>query len=167
MANPEITTPHPVSAPANRKEMSLQKILVVTDYSREASDGIDHAIKIAKLTGAHVALLHVVELRRSEINPELVAAVERIQSNIDHLRQQAMKHPEEICKEIRASGINCTVHVRLGIPYEEILDEAEKTNPDLLVIGRKGTSGLARFLLGSTTERVVRHAPCSVLVARA
>jgi nucleotide-binding universal stress UspA family protein len=51
-------------------------------------------------------------------------------------------------------------------PSQEILNEAEKTNPDLIVLGNKGTSGVTRFLLGSTAERIVRYAKCSVLVVR-
>jgi nucleotide-binding universal stress UspA family protein len=62
--------------------------------------------------------------------------------------------------------VNCTATARLGVPAEEILNEAENTNPDLIVLGNKGTSGLARFLLGSTAERIVRYAKCSVLVVR-
>jgi nucleotide-binding universal stress UspA family protein len=80
---------------------------------------------------------------------------------------RAMERLEALSETIRGSGISCTASARLGIPSEEILREAENTKPDLIVLGNKGTLALTRFLLGSTAERVVRHARCSVLVVRA
>jgi nucleotide-binding universal stress UspA family protein len=77
------------------------------------------------------------------------------------MRQNAIAHLESLCKEIKTSGIDCTASVRIGVPYEEILEEGEKIAPDLIIAGSKGRSGLARFLLGSTAERVVRHTLCS------
>jgi nucleotide-binding universal stress UspA family protein len=62
--------------------------------------------------------------------------------------------------------MECTESVRVGIPYEEILREAETIAPDLIVLGGKGYSVFARILLGSTAEQVVRFARCSVLAAR-
>src|SRR5260370_35472351 len=79
---------------------------------------------------------------------------------------RSMDRLEALCKVIRTPGIECTASVRIGIPYEEILSEAEKIAPDLIVLGGKGYSALARILLGSTAEQVVRFARCSVLVAR-
>jgi universal stress protein A len=56
--------------------------------------------------------------------------------------------------------------VRVGNPAQEILEEAARQNSDLIVISTHGHSGLRLLLLGSTTERVVRHASCPVLVVR-
>lgn len=59
-----------------------------------------------------------------------------------------------------------TRDVRRGAPAEEILREAEERPTDLVVLGSRGLHGIARFFLGSVAERVARHAPCPVLVAR-
>jgi nucleotide-binding universal stress UspA family protein len=78
---------------------------------------------------------------------------------------KAMERLDSLCKEIRTT-VACTATVRIGVPYEEILNEAEKVGPDLIVLGGKGVSALARMVLGTTASQVVRFAQCSVLVAR-
>ena len=118
------------------------------------------------MTSRHLSLLHVVEVRTSEINPTGLVGIERILANLDAVARQARERLESSAAHARERGVECTVGVRMGIPYKEILDEVEKTAPDLVVIGHKGASRLARFLLGTTADRVVRYASCSVLVSR-
>ena len=156
MADPELTTPDSAAEPCIPKDVPLKKALVVTDFSPDASAATDYALKLAKLAGIQIALLHIVEVPTYQIHPEVVAARKRVDETF-----------EALAEVVRNEGVNCTATVRLGIPTEEILTEAEKTEPDLIFIGNKGTSALARFLLGSTAERVVRYARCSVLVVRA
>jgi universal stress protein family protein len=70
MADPETTTRH-AAASSSPKDVALKKALVVTDFSVEASAAIDHAVKLAKLAGMHLALLHVVEVPTYQITPRL------------------------------------------------------------------------------------------------
>lgn len=167
MADPEFTTPDSAGEPFIPKDVALKKALVVTDFSPDASAAIDYALKLAKLAGIQIALLHIVEVPTYQIHPEVVAARKRVDETFEAMRQRAAERLEALAKIVRNEGVSCTASVRLGIPTEEILTEAEKTEPDLIFIGNKGTSALARFLLGSTAERVVRYARCSVLVVRA
>ena len=167
MADPEFTTPDSAGEPFIPKDVALKKALVVTDFSPDAAAAIDYAVKLAKLAGIQIALLHIVEVSTYQIHPEVVAARKRVDETFEAMRQRAAERLEALAEVVRNEGVNCTATVRLGIPTEEILTEAEKTEPDLIFIGNKGTSALARFLLGSTAERVVRYARCSVLVVRA
>jgi nucleotide-binding universal stress UspA family protein len=167
MADPEFTTPDSAGEPFIPKEVALKKALVVTDFSPDAAAAIDYAVKLAKLAGIQIALLHIVDVPTYHIHPEVVAARKRVDETFEAMRQRAAVRLEALAESVRNEGVNCTASVRLGIPTEEILREAEKTEPDLIFIGNKGTSALARFLLGSTAERVVRYARCSVLVVRA
>ena len=167
MADPELTTPDSAAEPCIPKDVALKKALVVTDFSPDAAAAIDYAVKLAKLAGIQIALLHIVEVPTYQIHPEVVAARKRVDETFEAMRQRAAERLEALAEVVRNEGVNCTASVRLGIPTEEILTEAEKTEPDLIFIGNKGTSALARFLLGSTAERVVRYARCSVLVVRA
>jgi nucleotide-binding universal stress UspA family protein len=167
MADPEFATPDSPAEPFIPKDAPLKKALVVTDFSPDASAAIDYALKLAKLAGIQIALLHIVEVPTYQIHPEVVAARKRVDETLEAMRQRAAERLEALAEIVRNEGVNCTASVRLGIPTEEILTEAEKTEPDLIFIGNKGTSALARFLLGSTAERVVRYARCSVLVVRA
>jgi nucleotide-binding universal stress UspA family protein len=123
-------------------------------------------VNLAKLAGMQINLLHVVEVPTYQIHPEVAAANTRVEATFETMRQRAMERLQAVCERIRKEGVNCTATARLGAPSEEILNEAEKTNPDLIVLGNKGTSGLTRFLLGSTAELIVRYARCSVLVVR-
>jgi len=166
MPSPEAVNPKSIPALANRKEVTLEKILVPIDFSENASAAIDYAIRIGKLAGTHIALLYVVEVSRNQLNLDVYSASERIRSTLNDLETKALDRLESLCKEIRTPGIECAASVRIGIAYEEILNEAEKIAPDLIVLGGTGGSALARILLGSTAERIVRFARCSVLVAR-
>jgi nucleotide-binding universal stress UspA family protein len=166
MPDPEPVNPNATSALASRKEVTLEKILVPIDFSDYTSAAVDYAVRIGKLAGTHIALLYVVEIPRHQLSLEVYSASGRIRSTLNDMRTKAQDRLESLCNEIRTPGIECTAVMRLGIPYEEILSEAEKTAADLIVLGGKGYSALARILLGSTAEQVVRFARCSVLVAR-
>jgi nucleotide-binding universal stress UspA family protein len=62
--------------------------------------------------------------------------------------------------------VECSPHSRQGDPADAILDVAEETSADLIVVGNKGMTGAKRFLLGSVPNKVSHHAPCSVLIIR-
>ena len=74
---------------------------------------------------------------------------------------------DQVCEEenINPRLIRETL-VKVGIPYQEIANTAEALKTDLIVIATHGRTGLAHVLLGSTTEHLVRYAPCPVLVVR-
>jgi len=63
-------------------------------------------------------------------------------------------------------GITTSTHAREGEPADAILDVAEETGADLIVVGNKGMTGARRFLLGSVPNKISHHAPCGVLIAR-
>ena len=166
MSNPETTTSQIATGLTARNAVTFRKILVPIDLSTESSIPVAVAMKIATLGSARMVLLHVIELPRTELNPAVLAAMQRMQDHISSLKESAQRNLSAFGEEIRASKIECTEEVRMGIPYEEIVHAAEENIADLVVIGHKGGSKLMRLLLGSTAERVVRLARCSVLVAR-
>jgi nucleotide-binding universal stress UspA family protein len=166
MSNPESPSPNPPTTPAGRHEVTFQKILVATDAAEESPIMIDCAVKIAKLGATDIVLLHVIEITRSELNPSVFGSLTGIQSKIDARRQEALNRLKSLYEKIKTPPLECQTKVRMGIPYEEILDEAEQMAADVIILGHKAALGLGRFLLGSTAERVVRHASCSVFVVR-
>jgi nucleotide-binding universal stress UspA family protein len=95
-------------------------------------------------------------------------AAEASPLTIDHAVQLAQlgARLNALGEKLKGPRRVCQAKVRVGIPYEEILDEAEQMAAELILLGHKAAPGLGRFLLGSTAERVVRHASCSVFVAR-
>ena len=167
MPNPETASSPAIPIRVSEINVAPRHLLVPIDFSAESPTTVAYAAKIAKTAGARITLLHVVEIPRTEINPGLFAAMGQIQTRLKALREDAQRSLTAFANEVRALGVECTEEIRAGIPYGEILNVAEQTAPDLIVVGHKGASALARFLLGSTAERVVRHAPCSVLTVRA
>lgn len=143
-------------------EIQLKRILVPVDFSECSSKAMQYAASFAKQFGAEIVLLHVIQ---SPVYSE--GAVVAVTAMFDDasIRDAATKQLSEWRNRIRP-GAAVKVNVRSGVPYHEIVQAAEETNTDLIVIGTQGRSGLARMFIGSTAERVVRHAPCPVMVVR-
>lgn len=149
----------------------IKKILVPTDGSQFAGIGVRYATSLAKEHGATLRGIHVVDIRLLEgpflrdISASLgTAPYVNYQSNIVTILEErgeaALKAFTEACEE---SGVSHETHQCTGSVSHLIVDESELT--DLVVMGRGGEHGeWLDGLLGSTTEAVVRHAHCPVLV---
>jgi nucleotide-binding universal stress UspA family protein len=91
-------------------------------------------------------------------------------ANYEELRQsitqEAQTLVDRMLAAVRQAGFTVDAVVRQGDPRREIVEEAKAWKPDLIVVGSHGRTGISRWLLGSVAEYVVRHAPCSVEVAR-
>ena len=163
MTNTEVTKSEASSASPQPAAVKLRKILVSVNL--ETSAAIDCALELAKIPGMHFVLLHVIETPRSERNLGAFASEEN-KAKLEFRREQALHHLEAVSQKFQAAGALCTANVQIGVPHDEILNQAAVLAPDLIVVGSTATEGFTRFLLGSTAERVVRHAACSVFVAR-
>src|SRR2546429_487271 len=156
---PSNSTLPPISVPG----VNLKKILVPIDFSAQSKKAMDYALSFAKQFNAEVMLLHVIELTPLPAPPLTIVQDETTQAAV---HENAAKHLAEWRNEI-SSQAAVKASVRNGIsPHAEIVNAATEGNVDLIVLGTQGRTGLAHFLIGSTAERVVRHAPCPVLVVR-
>ena len=129
----------------------VDRILVATDFSLCSLNALGHAEDLARKVDAELILLHVepVPIAGSELGDVAHAGAEReLARTADGLRRY---HP----------GVRTIL--RAGAPDEEIVDAAATERASLLVMGTHGRTGLARALLGSVAEAVVRRAPCPVL----
>ena len=110
--------------------------------------------------GTYVRLISAVEMDAMAgfVELEKTEAFKRAKAAID--RAEAILHDSDAEFEI-------TTNVVEGNPKHILLDEAEAWNPDLIVVGSHGTNGLGRFLLGSVSQAIALHAPCSVEIVRA
>ena len=148
---------------AAKQCMAFTRILCPTDFSPGAEHAMRRAIQIAKRTDAELVLAHVWHV------PAIAFANEQLA--LSSLRQNAIDDVQrELEAVVRAASAQlaspATATIRKGVPWTEIVSLLEEQAFDLCVIGTQGRTGLARVLLGSVTEKVVRHAPCSVLVVR-
>jgi nucleotide-binding universal stress UspA family protein len=138
-----------------------KKILVPVDFSPASLDGLRYALGLARPFGARLTALHVIEplgpMARLEVD---VDAHER------KLREGVKLRLEELHLEVDEPAGAFDTLFREGASYHEIVGMAQRGDFDLIVMASLGRSGLVDMLLGSTAERVVRHAPCPVLVVR-
>ncbi|AAB85490.1 MULTISPECIES: universal stress protein [Methanothermobacter] len=138
------------------------KILLPTDGSKQANKAAEHAIWIARESGAEIIALTVMETSSLVGLPadDLIIRLREM------LEEEASRSLEAVKKLVEESGadIKLTVRTDEGSPAEAILRTVEKEGVDLVVMGTSGKHGLDRFLLGSVAEKVVRSAGCPVLV---
>jgi nucleotide-binding universal stress UspA family protein len=167
MKLPLATTPSkapPAGAAANPSaSIQLKTILAAADFSDESLAGVRYAVALAGKSGSAVTLLHVVE------PPSRLAGMEMVPLARTDEEVAALARAElaTLAERETADGVHPTACVRIGKPFHEIATAAREQAADLLVIASHGRSGWQRVLLGSTAERVVRHAPCPVLTVPA
>jgi nucleotide-binding universal stress UspA family protein len=152
----------PTAVPADPLGFKIERIVVPLDFSPASLEALDYAVWLAKKFRAAIHLVHIYPPDEASSIPgaghllfESAEAIERINDELMGIHQ---KHVPTFRPE------NC--HIRGGRPYEEIVRVAREIDADLIVLSTRGHSGLKHLLLGSTAERVVRNAPCPVLVAR-
>jgi nucleotide-binding universal stress UspA family protein len=142
--------------------LKIKDILVPVDFSEPSLKALKYALAFAEQFGAKLFLLHVVE---PVVVPDFASVPMPMDNN--RLATSAKARLEHLCK--RRGLERRLVHkklVRTGTPFREITDAARALKVDLIVIATHGYTGLAHAILGSTAERVVRHAPCPVLTVR-
>jgi nucleotide-binding universal stress UspA family protein len=144
-----------------------KRIVVGTDGSDTASLAVRHAIELAKATGASLDVVSAFEPATSpKLAPEdRVEVPGDVQYEVGG-RQEVNMVLERAAGEADKAGVQASTHAREGDPADALLDVAEETGADLLVVGNKGMTGAARFLLGSVPNKISHHAPCSVFIVR-
>jgi len=144
----------------------VRKILVPLDFSPASDYALTYAKALAADFGASLHVLHVIE-DRLMTGPW---PVEVYLGEMPRLREGLIKDAEsrmqECLKAIETSGIQATGEVLIGGPFQTIVELAGTAGVDLIVMGTHGRTGITHLLIGSVAERVVRHAPCPVLVVR-
>jgi universal stress protein A len=140
--------------------MDIHNILVPTDFSADAAYALQQALVLAAREHAHVLLLHV--LSRPEIMwPEVVWPMRA------HLVHEVQDEAEQRLQAVAAAQpFPIATLVLWGNPATEICRMAQGYGTDLIVMSTHGRTGLAHLFMGSIAERVVRSAPCSVLIVR-
>ncbi len=138
------------------------RILIPTDGSETSERAAEHGVKLAKVTGAEVIYLYVIDISSfSGIPTE--AIWENMRGLLEEEGKSSLSKVEAIAKE---NDVKVESIVKEGIPSEDISKTAEEKQVDVIVMGTAGRSGLDKLLLGSVTEKIIRTAPCPVLVIR-
>ena len=145
----------------------FRSIVVGTDGSQTATEAVKQAIELAKSMTAKLELVSAYEpVSGQRLREEATQAPDDVQWTINP-REDVNGTLEDAAELAREAGVpEVEVYARQGDPADAILDVAEETNADLIVVGNKGMTGARRFLLGSVPNRVSHHAPCSGMIVR-
>jgi nucleotide-binding universal stress UspA family protein len=142
-----------------REVPKYRKILAAFDGSEASESAFHQAMEVAAAFRAEVLLLSVAVPPEPAVEAELEARLE-----------DAREHFEEAHARLKAAaatrGVELRTEIVVGHPAGQIVLAAERNGIDLVVMGTRGRSAFARWMLGSVSERVLRYAPCPVLVVR-
>ena len=154
------------------------KILVSIDDSGMSQHVLNEAASLAKATGGSMQLLHVVSpydepyvdplfIQPTVIYSELIAETqEKNLSDWEVFKQSKESWLRSLCEGVTSSGIKAKYNLCTGNASRIICDMARSWDADTIVIGRRGRRGLSELFLGSVSNYVMHHAPCSVLTVQ-
>jgi nucleotide-binding universal stress UspA family protein len=144
----------------------FSRIVVGTDGSETAGEAVRQAVDLAKLAGATLSIVSAYEpVSKRRLQSEQEGAPADVQYEIGP-REDVNLVLDAAAASAKKEGLEVQTHPVEGEPAEAILNVAEETDADLIVVGNKGMTGARRFLLGSVPNNVSHHAPCSVIIVR-
>lgn len=137
-----------------------KKILIATDGSEPNKRSVSYGIELAKLSGAKVNVVYVVDTAAFASIP-MDAGWEMM---YELLQKEGVEVTQQIVDDAKALGIEIESSLLEGHPSHEIIEFAQNNDSDVIVMGTLGKGGLDRFLLGSVAEKVTRNSKIPVLV---
>lgn len=144
----------------------FKRIVVGTDGSETASQAVAQAIEMARLHGAALSVVSAYEpISGRRVEGEQRDAPPDVQYEIGP-REDVNIVLDAAAAEARRAEVEVQTHPVEDDPADAILNVAEQTNADLIVVGNKGMTGARRYFLGSVPNNVSHHAPCSVLIVQ-
>lgn len=156
----------------------FHKILVAMDTSAIGKSVFDEALALAKATGCNLMLLHVLSLEEKGSPNMLVfptlgyypglssRTLEIYHEQWQKLEEYGLELLRSRTDEATAAGVKAQFTQNTGSPGKTICEIARNWGADLIIMGRRGHSGLTELIMGSVSNYVLHHAPCSVLTVQ-
>ncbi len=149
----------------------LRELMVGVDGSPDATQALTWLRKLALPTGSEIRLVTVLPrmedlTRTSPGLPLPLMGSKDAQEFLERLRQDAQARLNEGAAALEAAGRRVVTEIRRGDPAMALIEAAEDEDVDLIVVGAQGHGTVHRFLLGAVPEKLLRHAPCSLLLIR-
>lgn len=141
----------------------LHRILVPTDFTETSEHALDWALSLAERLGASVTVMHSYEIPIAGFPDGAIIATPEIATRIAEASREALT---QTLDRRKGRGVPMDAILREGVAWEEINAVADAIDADLVVIGTHGRRGLARALLGSVAENVVRTAHRPIVTIR-
>lgn len=143
--------------------IDIKKILAPTDFSPASKKALKYAVRFAGESHSEITLLHILE----SVVPLTFEGISMPAPAPETESSEVEKTLKALVASVRGRGIaNVKAIFRRGIASHEIVEVAKELDVDLIVMATHGYTGWKHFAIGSTAERVVRAAPCPVLVVR-
>lgn len=154
---------HGISDDTEHATLRLKKILVPIDFSPASTNAFKYALRLAEEFAAELTLLYVLAPAPSRSFASIPGAPAFSESDLAGRE----KNLRALIASTRNGSVQCVRStIRIGVPSHVIVEMAKDADTDLIVIATHGYTGWKHFCIGSTAERVVRAAPCPVLVVR-
>jgi nucleotide-binding universal stress UspA family protein len=155
----------------------LNKILVAVDIREIDKSAFNQVLSLAKATGAKLMLLNVIAPDENNYpNPFVYSGHEYdwtneslitvYQKQWSKFKQQGLEALRSLAEEAKAAGVEAEFSQDFGNPGRIICNLAQTWSADLILIGSRGLTGVKEMFLGSVSNYVTHHAPCSVLIVR-
>lgn len=142
-------------------------IMVPTDFSEYSDKALRQALDIGIQYSAKVHVPHVIHQQIHRGFFEFSLGDEMMEMFKNHTVEEAEENlAVQVAKFPQAKEVELTTAVKIGIPYEAILEEAQEKGIDLIVIASLGKSGIAKYLIGSVARNVLKGASCPVLLTK-
>jgi nucleotide-binding universal stress UspA family protein len=146
------------------------KILFATDGAKQSDAAIDMLKNLALKAGDEIKIVSVVDMAipmaidiYGGYLPDTAELEKTARENAAKLLERTA---DQIKTNFQGKDLDISTEILFGSPESRIVETAEATHPDLIVLGSHGYSRWERLLLGSVSDSVVHHAPCSVLIVR-
>jgi len=139
----------------------IKKVIVPVDFAGNTDKVVDYAMSVADKLGAEVLFFHAINDFQGYdmmlVHPSFIGMTK-------DLEEKSRERMNNLIKEYKDREFAVGGDAVIGDAAEEIIKYAEEQNADMIIIGTHGVKGLEKILMGSTAERVIKNAPCPVLV---
>ena len=139
----------------------IKRVVVPVDFSSTMNKVVDYGVSVADKLGAEILFLHVINDFQGY---DMMLVHPSFMSMTKDLEQKAEERMANLVEDHQQRENGVRGHVVIGDAADEIIDYAKLEQADMIIIGTHGAKGLEKILIGSTADRVVKKAPCPVLV---
>jgi universal stress protein A len=146
--------------------MTAPHFLVPVDLSAYSDEALAYAIALATKLQARVTVVHVIHHLPVGVS-DMPSSLPYPALYLQELEAEVQQRLDAQRQQIQDAGLEGEVMMTHGVPFQTIVDIARDQHVDLIVMGTHGRTGVHHLLMGSVAEKVVRLAPCPVLVTRA
>jgi len=143
----------------HRRHSPFQKILVGFDGSSQSEKATEVALSLAQSLDCKLLLFAVAR-------PAEPATMVELDAMLDDAREHFEEKFKKIGQRAKEMNVELETDIAVGHPVEQIVHRAEADHIDLIILGHRGVSRFERFIIGSTSEKVLRYAHCPVMVVR-